>query len=554
MNISRAIKDGLARLRKAEDGLATKSSDAQPEMIAIVRLRIRRGRRISADIRIRLFIAVFALCMVCIAGLVWLVTLIGELLSQFTGISIMQLEELLRQAPQQLLPASFAVPTDTWIRIQIFYELEGVLLLTFFIMAVIQVKAILQDIRWYRAFSRLPASALPPVYISEMMRISTPSSIEQIVVEEPSPTQVLDLVQQQHSLEIKQVIATYTLDRMRKDEEASVQAIIRLTKEVTMTLKQPDGKQETVTFREKGRHSGWPMLLSYLCQQPRGEWIHRDVLLTEVYGEAGETKSSLLAMHRDRINEYIEAVAEEAGISLPYDGDELSLLFEQSGKYWRLSPHCEVVRFEKLAALDEQLRAIEKGTTSAESLPIEDLIRRCDEVAIEYGKGYLAEHYGQGYGAGHQGNVGIWKWARAPYLKYRGMWLYILEAAARRLRQHGEQAGVSADEQVEIRRQVARCHGRSALATIGMMPVVERSAGELRQCVALCRDLMDYTAAVDMLQEYVDQLQQRPDFWKLPNDAQKIWDEATELLKQFYDHRKQQKALRRRGTHQPGEA
>jgi hypothetical protein len=83
-----------------------------------------------------------------------------------------------------------------------------------------------------------------------------------------------------------------------------------------------------------------------------------------------------------------------------------------------------------------------------------------------------------------------------------------------------------------------------------MMPVVERSARELRQSVALYRDLMDYTAAADMLQEYVDQLQQRPDFWKLPDDAQKIWDEATELLKQFYEHRKKQKALGRRGTRQ----
>ena len=554
MNISRTIKDGLARLRKPENGPTTKGSDAQPEMIAMVRLRVRRGRRISIDILMQFFMAVFALFMLSFAWLVWLLALLGELLSQFTGIPMAQLEELLRQAPQQLLPASFSVPADTWSRIQVFFGLEAALLLTFCFVAVTQVKSILQDIRWYRALSRLPASELPPVSISEMMRITTPSSIEQIVVEEPSPTRVLDLVQQNHSLQIKEVIATYTLDSIRKDEEAAVQAIIGLTKEVTITLKQRDGKQEIVSFREKGRHSGWPMLLSYLCQQPRGEWIHKDVLLTEVYGESGETKGSLLAMHRDRINEYIEAIAEEAGIPLPYNGDELSLLFEQSGKYWRLSPQCEVVSFEKLAALYEQVKAVEKGTASAESLAREDLIRRCDEVAIEYGKGYLAEHYGQGYGAEHQGSIGIWKWTRDPFIKYRSMWLYILDATAKRLRQHGEQTSITADERGEFMRQVARCHGRSALATIGIMPVVERSARELRQCVALYRDLMDYPAAAEMLREYVDQLQQRPDFWKLPDDAQKIWDEATELLKQFYAHRKKQKALRRRGTRQVREA
>jgi hypothetical protein len=97
-------------------------------------------------------------------------------------------------------------------------------------------------------------------------------------------------------------------------------------------------------------------------------------------------------------------------------------------------------------------------------------------------------------------------------------------------------------------RQVAKCLGRSALATIGVISEVERSAQALRQCIALYRDLLDYKAAEDLLQEYVDQLEQKPDFWQLPAEAEEILRETTGLLEQFYEHRKRQKARRRSGT------
>ena len=235
-------------------------------------------------------------------------------------------------------------------------------------------------------------------------------------------------------------------------------------------------------------------------------------------------------------------------IFLPYNDEELSLLLEQSGKYWRLSLDCEVMTMEKLVTLYEQVKAIENGIAAPGSLSIEDLIKRCDEVAIEYGKGYLAEQYDKGYNAQHQGSIGIWEWARGPYIKYRDMWLFLLEVTARRLRERAEQAGVTADERAELMRQVAKCLGRSALATIGVISEVGRSAHALRQCLALYRDLLDYKAAEDLLQEYVDQLEQKPDFWQLPQEAEKILQETTGLLAQFYEDRKKQKARRRSGT------
>ena len=549
MEIFPTLKTSLATLvRKVRSGLTARRDEAQPEMIAVVRLSVRRGIRTRIDVHMQLFTALFTLFAISFAGLIAVTALVIVLLMQFTGIPIVQMEALLRHDPLELLPSFFPIAPETWVRIQLFFELVGALFLTYFVLAVIQARSALREFRWHRTFSRLPNSELPPVPISRLMQISRPLSLHLDVFEEPSPTQVLDLVQKNHSLQVSEVIANYTLESLQRDEKVTTRAILELSHEVTIKLKQSDGKQATITFRERGRHSGWTRLLSYLSEQPRGEWIHRDTLLVKVYHEVTEAKQILLTTHRDRINTHIESVATPMEIILPYDGEELTLLFEQSGKYWRLSLDCEVVIFEKLVTLYEKIKVIEKGIAGPESLSIEDLIRRCDEVAIEYGKGYLADHYDKGYNAKHQGSIGIWEWARDPYIKYRDMWLFILGSTVRRLRERAEQTDVTADERAELMRQVAKCLGRSALATIGVISEVERSAQALRQCIALYRDLLDYKAAEDLLQEYVDQLEQKPDFWQLPAEAEEILKETTGLLEQFYEHRKRQKARRRSGT------
>jgi hypothetical protein len=549
MEIFPTLKASLASLvRNVRSGLTARRDETQPEMIAVVRLSVRRGIRIRIDVYTQLFMALFTLFAISFAGLIGVTALVLVLFMQFTGITIAQMEELLWHDPLELLPSLFPIAPETWVRIQLFFELVGALFLTYFILAVIQVRSALREFLWHRTFSRLPNSELPPVPISRLMHISRPMSLHLDVFAEPSPTQVLDLVQEHHGLQVSEVIASYALERMQRDETVTTRAVLDLSHEVTIKLKQSDGKQALVTFRERGRHSGWVRLLSYLAEQPRWEWVHRDTILVNVYHEVTEAKRILLTTHRDRINAYIESVAATMEIFLPYDGEELSLLFEQSGKYWRLSLDCEIVTMEKLVALYEQVKAIENGVADLESLSIEDLIRRCNQVAIEYGRGYLAEHYDKGYNAKHRGNIGIWEWARDPYIKYRDMWLFILGSTVRRLRERAGQTDIAADERAELMRQVAKCLGRSALATIGVISEVERSAQALRQCLALYRDLLDYKAAEDLLQEYVDQLEQKPDFWQLPAEAEEILEETTGLLEQLYEHRKRQKARRRSGT------
>jgi hypothetical protein len=544
MKIYPTLKASLANLvRNVSSSLTARGDERDQEMLAVVRLKIRRGMRARIDAHLQLVAALLMLCVIICAGLLLVATLLVVLLLQYSGISTVQWEELLSHAPQELLPALFAAPPETWSRIQIVFELEGALYVTYFALALLHTRTVLREFLWQRAFSRLSNSGLPPVPISRLMQISWPLSLHE-VVEEPSPTEVLDLVLRNHSLQVSDVIANYTLESLQQEEEVTTRAVLHLSHEVTITLEQSDGKQAIVTFRERGRNSGWAKLLSYLAEQPRGAWIHEDTLITNVYHEVTEAKRTLLDTHRHRINEHIESVAVPMEFSLPYNDKELSLLFEQSGAYWRLSLDCDVVTMEKLVTLYEQVKAIEKGIAAPDSLSLEDLVKRCDAVAIEYGRGYLSDHYERGYNAAHQGSMGIWEWVRDPYIKYRNMWLFVLEWTARRLRKRTEQAGVTVDERAELMRQVTKCLGREALATIMVLSELERSAHALHQFLDLCREHLDYTAAEDLLQEYVDQLVQKPDYWKLPPQAEEILQETTELLEQMYEHRKRQKARR----------
>src|SRR5713101_946207 len=276
MGIFPTLKASLASLvRKARSSLTARRDEAQPEMIAVVRLSVRRGIRTRIDVHMQLFAALLTLFVISCGGLILVMALVIVLFMQFTGIPIEQWEALLSHAPQELLPSMFAAAPETWVRIQLFFELEGALFVTYFVLAVIQARSALREFGWHRTFSRLPNSELPPVPISRLMQITRPLSLHLDVFEEPSPTQVLDLVQKNHSLQVSEVIANFTLESMQRDEEVTTRAILDLSHEVTIRLKQSDGKQAIVTFRERGRNSGWAKLLSYLAEQPRGEWIHR---------------------------------------------------------------------------------------------------------------------------------------------------------------------------------------------------------------------------------------------------------------------------------------
>src|SRR5690242_6106078 len=114
------------------------------EMLVVVRVKIRRGIRARIDAHMQLFTALGALFAISCGGLLLVAAFVVVLLLQYTGIPIVQWEELLSHAPQELLPALFTAPSETWARIQIVFELEGALWATYLALAVMHARSMLR--------------------------------------------------------------------------------------------------------------------------------------------------------------------------------------------------------------------------------------------------------------------------------------------------------------------------------------------------------------------------------------------------------------------------
>ncbi|HEY6285017.1 MAG TPA: hypothetical protein VIX20_05100, partial [Ktedonobacteraceae bacterium] len=183
------LQDSFAHIvGKMRDSLLFERDDAGPEIIAIVRLRPRKGRALYFDALVRLFFAIFAMLMATFAGLTLFVSTAVVILSFFSWIPIAQLDEMLqRPAPQDLL-LFFAIPQDTLNRLEIFFELESALALILIVGALLLLIKEVGNFRWLLILSRQFASQIPPEPIRKMMRISTPSSVDYEIIEEPSLT------------------------------------------------------------------------------------------------------------------------------------------------------------------------------------------------------------------------------------------------------------------------------------------------------------------------------------------------------------------------------
>ena len=70
MEIFPTLKASLASLvRNVRSGLTARRDETQPEMIAVVRLSVRRGIRTSIDVHMQLFIALFTLFAISVSPL-----------------------------------------------------------------------------------------------------------------------------------------------------------------------------------------------------------------------------------------------------------------------------------------------------------------------------------------------------------------------------------------------------------------------------------------------------------------------------------------------------
>jgi len=343
------------------------------------------------------------------------------------------------------------------------------------------------------------------------------------VIADPSPTTVLDLVQDYESAHkpLREDIAACIADA-QEDPSAAIGIRISLAERLTVSLVGQDGKQETTALNT----DSWSALVAYLALQPRGAWVSRKKLLKEAYGGTSAAEYSLFRVHVGRINDFLTTVAMEAGLLsqgvTDTDGPVRKItLFEQANDEQpvvRLLPACEVTVFPRLISLQERVTATKADAEHPDCFSREELNRRCSEALQSYGKGLLAEH---------QPFNRIWPWARESYSTYRDMCLFVLEYAAERNSAYAADQRLTDDEQAESMSQAAQCYGWYALVASGIIPKVGDGEQALQRCLTIYRDLIDRSAAEDVYQAYAEQMMQKDGWWKPSPETTHVWLEVT---------------------------
>ena len=371
------------------------------------------------------------------------------------------------------------------------------------------------------AFSRAPS--LPSVSAHDFLHVSLPLWLLPDVVDTPSPTTVLDVVQEYESAHkpLREAIAACIADA-QEDPSPAIGIRISLAERLTVSLVGRDGKQETTTLHT----DSWSALVAYLALQPRGAWVPRKKLLKEVYGGTSAAEYSLFRVHVGRINDFLTTVAMEVellsqGVT-DTDGPVRKITVFERAKdeqpVVRLLPACEVAVFPRLASLQESVMALKADAEHPGCLSREELNRRCSEVMQSYGKGFLAEH---------QPFNTIWPWAREWYITYRDMCLFVLEYAAERNSAYAADQRLTDDEQAESMSHAAQCYGWYALVASGIIPKVGDGEQALRQCLTIYRDLEDRSAAEDVYEAYAEQMLQKDGWWKPSPETTQVWLEVT---------------------------
>jgi|SRR6266487_293056 len=368
-----------------------------------------------------------------------------------------------------------------------------------------------RDFQGLRKAAGEQGSGEPGMNVSEYMRVSPASWLYPQVIDVPSPTALLDILQQ--GQDWSQSIAE-VLQNAPEEKRPPVTILISLSDHLTISIMNHDGKQETTQFK----NNFWNAALTFFAMQNKGEWVPRETADKKIYGaEHGD----LLALHTSRINAQVNRVAEDAGFLDEPEGENGKLdLFEHDEKdprhLWRLSPHCEVEIFSDLTALYEQVLAAQAGQTP---LPRDVLRRSCHQIMERYGKGLLANH---------QEPHRIWSWLRDAYITYRDQLLCILEYAASCEWQVAQaQAHDDVAQCQEATWYSARFSGWSALIALGIVSRPDVGEPSLIRCLERYYLLKDIDAAGSVYQAYVERMLARDSRWTPRLKVLDTWPEVT---------------------------
>jgi hypothetical protein len=379
-------------------------------------------------------------------------------------------------------------------------------------------KRAIKELRGLLASARQQAPGSTPFSIREYVRFSSAPWLLPQVIEAPSLTTVLDILQDHESTSEawSRELARF-LEERQQEPPPAISMLVSLSEQVTVSLIGQDGKQESLHFP----HPQQAALVAFFALQPRGTWIPRQKVIKQVYGAEG---AHLFALHISRIHAAINKVAREGGLLTENDEEtaqpqEKLKLFEYDESaqdhLWRRVVSCEVEVFGELEAFYQRVKTAEENGTRLQQ---EELRSGCHQLMQMYGRGYLAEH---------QAPKTIWSWARDGYIEYRDKCLFLLKYTAEREWELAHR--LQGNERYEAIRQAALLPGWFALVANGIVPLphIEQAEEALCRSLKLYCMLRDIAAAKAIYQAYAQQAKSRDARWRPKQKITEIWPEAT---------------------------
>jgi hypothetical protein len=453
---------------------------------------------------------------VVVATLLYMVLLCASLLCRlvvliFNGTAATVWNAFLQTWPHVLLGFAGVPANSNDLRITL---VSLWMLLWFFFLFVLRFTIrVARDLYGLCRASWMQRSGNAPIAARKHFLISHAPWLSQNITDAPSPTALLDLLQQGNDW--SHVLAEI-LEQAPQEKRPPVIVFISVSEHLTVSIIGQDGKQEPVEFD----NPSWKAVLAFFAFKRKGEWVPRKTAQGQIYGAEG---GKLLDLHTSRINEKVNEVATNAGFldELEFEEKQGKLdLFEHDKKQhlWRLSPRCEVEIFSDLTALHEQILAAQAGQMT---LSRNVLRTRCYQVLMRYGKGLLAP-----YQKPHQ----IWPWLREAYITYREQFIRILDYAAL-CEWQASQEHVHSDlaECQDAIWHSARFSGRSALVALEFASRLDAGEPALIRSLEGYYLLKDIDAAGNIYQAYVERMHERDSRWTPSLKIREIWPEVTQL-------------------------
>ncbi len=496
---------------------------SQPEMYALIRIRHKVEWIDYVLSPGYLIMAILAFATSICAVLAFTFAFLEVMLRHLTGMPIAMWQTWLQNPLRTSVPPIFTFTPDGWSNLQLAFESACFVSALLLGISCWIAKEAAGNVRSVFLFTfRSPSSTSSP-RVSRLTRISTPLGLLPEIIDAPSLTSVLDLLQDSANLSrpLGEILADYASAETENRKQTPVTIRVSMSHLLTITLIGLDGKQLPCFLK----NPSWVALVAYLAIQPRSTWIAKNAVLNTIYGGTKDAQYSLCKMHVRRIHHFLAEEAEEIGLLLEQGGRRktrkslpITLIehdVRDKSRPWGLTPACEVEIFPRMEVLYQQVRLAAEGKSPL--LTLWELYSRCEEMMQEYGRGFLADHQ-----PWHR----TWRWARDLYIEHRNMCLHILDYAIQRTRNTLTETELAPDERSQVLDRVAMLYKWFALAASGLIPKEEQAEQALQESLAIFLELKDITAAEDAYQDYAESLAQKGEMWQPQPTTEELWEKV----------------------------